>query len=429
VITNQEVLSSATEAIQAALGATNASRNVRFVDGDKLWKLIEQYLVKQAVHQKLHELQSAFSQWDSHYIPNVSISGSEIRLALQEKYPGAAKEKPISFDATFSFPNTDEGKRVRADFEKMLSKGDSVILPEGFFRIENIPDVLKPLLGSDTIESGTLVIGSVSSHHFKAKMEVTCDDGLSETIDYLDLKVMKLGRDEVTLENVAHGSPFNLRVVITPARHSLTFHMKWDYFGKTVNPAQLFKQLNLQSCLSKSFTLRFTGLEHQSVVIEQKGNAICPPPPGPFMDMVKDIAQIQQRLKTTLKLPIREYSESDVETIDTIRNIYREGRRKARWNKIDMTFDNIDITLLEKLSNQPGELKVEREETYDFFGNQISLGRVSYILHDAIIKDWEKVKQRIEKADKKSVIEIQFVAKGGEGDLEITYLNWVDSAK
>lgn len=429
VITNQEILSSATEAIQAALGATNASRNVRFVDGDKLWKLIEQYLVQQAVHQKLHELQSAFSQWDSHYIPNVSISGSEIRLALQEKYPGAAKEKPISFDATFSFPNTDEGKRVRADFEKMLSKGDSVILPEGFFRIENIPDVLKSLIGSDTITSGTLVIGSVSDHHFKAKVEVMSDDGLSETLDYLDLKVMKLGRDEATLENVAHGSPFNLRVVITPAKHSLTFHMRWDYFGKTVNPAQLYKQLNLQRCLSKPFMLKFSGLEDQSVVIEQKGNAICPPPPEPFMNMVKDIAQIQLKLKTILMLPIREYDESDVETIDTIRNIFQEGRRKARWNTINMILENVDETSFEKLATHPGLLKVEREETYDFFGNQIPLGMVSYILHDAIIKDWEKVKQQIENADKKSIIEVQFIAKDGEGDLEVTYLNWVDSAK
>jgi hypothetical protein len=424
VVTNQAILTNADESIRSALGGAMAVRNVRFIDGGKLWELVEQYLGKDVVNQKLQELGSIFSNFDTHYSPIALVSGNEIHISLKEKFEGAAQEKPIVIKGTFMFPDTVEGKRVRADFENHLSTGARISMPTSYFRIEDIPDVLKPFFDQRKFEDGVLEIATASEHHFKAKLEVKTTDGDQESIDYIDLKVVKSGMNETTLETVDDSILIKIQIVLNHSNNSLVMHVTWDIVGKTVNVGQLFKVLNLQYCLSKSFTVKLIALEDQLIVLEKEGSSFCQPPVKSFTDMVHDLANVQQKIKKPLMLPIREYTEDELKDINEIMTIFREAKRQAHWSNIEVTIGNFDETLSDKLSHQPMTLRLQSEKELDFFGVLIPLGRISYVLHGAYVEDWEVVRAKIDGLDDTAEIKLNFYSNKDDDALEVDYLDW-----
>lgn len=424
VVTNHTISPTAEESVKSALAATIAARSVRFINGEKLWEFVEQYLVKDAITQKILDLQSIINNWDKFYTPEITISGSEVRFGLREKFDGASKEKPLTFKTTFTFPNSDIGKQLQADFESHLSTGASITIPAGYFRIGEIPDALKPVLAPEFLEGSSLQIWTVSDYHFHAKIEVVTDDGDQEVLENIDLRIVKSGRDETTLENVEPDSPFKLQVIVNSRMRSLIMHMEWDYYGKTLNAAQLYKLLNFQLCVSKSFVLRLVSLEHQLVVFEQDGKAICQPPKKGFMRMARDILEVQQRIKKPLMLPVKHYTQEDIETINKIREILRKGKIVTRWDKFNVTLINFDKARVATLLSQPNNVRVEREESIDFFGTEIPLGIVSYVMQGAVVENSDEVMSITENMDRNTVLKIYFASKNEKDTLEIVYSAW-----
>lgn len=110
VVSNKPISSNAVDLIAAGIGRVVYAKNVKFVDIDELWKLIEKYMPLQATLQKLEDVRQDFETWDSHYRLEARISGTGIQHTLVEKFPGAAQEKPLTFHMAFEFPNTEDGR-------------------------------------------------------------------------------------------------------------------------------------------------------------------------------------------------------------------------------------------------------------------------------------------------------------------------------
>lgn len=428
VITNQTISKEAEEAIQAALNPTALGRHVTFINGDKLWGFVEQHLVLETVQQRLHELQSIFDSMDSHYRPEVSLlSGSQYKISLREKFEGAANEKPLTIKGKLVFPTTPEGKQVKAAFERHISTGESISLPPGYFQIEELPDVLKPLVDLEKFQKSTVDISTQSDHHFLAKIEVVTDDGLSETMDYIDFTVQQTGRDETTLVNVEKDSLYKLRMVIRPNERRLTINMKWQIANLRINVAKLHQLFNLQLCLSKSFVFKFISLENELVVFEQRGDSICSGPSENFVKMLGDLVKLQERLKKPLSMPIREYTREELNTIEKLRTMLHEGRSETEWDKFSVVLFNIDRELVETHLDQPKSIKISQEETLDFFEQEVSLGIVEYIFRDIEIANKEEVRAGLQNYQKDSQIQIEFHAINDAGRVEVLFMDWLPS--
>ncbi len=428
VVTNQTISKEGEEAILSSLGTTILARNVTFIDGEKLWGLVEKYLIEQTVQQRLHELQSIFDGLDSHYHPEISLlSGSQYQINVREKFEGAAQEKPLIIEGKFIFPKTPEGERVKAAFERHVSTGESISLPPGFFQIEEIPDVMKPFINREILQKSTVDISTQSDHHFLAKIEVITDDGLSGSIDYLDLKVDKAGKDESTLTNTEKDSLHKLSVVIRPNERKLTINMKWKVDNISVNVAKLYQLFNLQNCLSKSFTLKFISLEHNLVMFEQRGSALCPPPNEDFLNMLADLVRVQEKVKKPLILPVREYSNEEVGNIEKLRTLLHQGKIETSWETFTVTLVNIDRETAGAHLEKPGSVRISRQEILDFFGQEIPLGIVEYTFRDVLIGNKDEVHTRLENYEKDKPIVVEFHAVENSGRLEILFMDWFPS--
>lgn len=428
VITNQTISKEAEEAIQSSLNPSTLARHVTFINGDKLWELVEKHLVLETVQQRLQELQSIFDSMDSHYRPEVSLlSGSKYKIGFQQKFDGAAQEKPLIIKGRLVFPTTPEGELVKTAFQRHVSTGESISLPPGYFQIEELPDVMKPLIDPEIIQKSIVDISTHSDHHFLAKIEVITDDGHSESIDYVDLKVQKSGRDEITLVNVEKDSLYEMSIVVHLNERKLTINIKWHVENVVANVAKLYRLFNLQLCLSKSFILKLIGLEHQFVVFEQRGSAICSAPPEEFVNMLADLVKIQDKLKKPLVLPVREYSREEVNAIEKLRNVLHEGKIETKWDKFTVTLFNMDKELTETHLNQARSIRISQEETLDFFDQEIFLGIVEYVFRDVIVANKNEVHAALQAYKKDSQIRVDFQAKLGRGRLEILFMDWLPS--
>lgn len=428
VVTNQTISKEAEEAILSSLGTTTLARNVTFIDGEKLWGLIEKHLIEQTVQQRLRELQSIFERLDSHYRPEISLlSGSQYQVNVREKFEGAAQEKPLTIEGKFIFPKTPEGERVKAAFERHISTGESISLPPGFFQIEEIPDVMRPFIDREILQRSTVDISTQSDHHFLAKIEVVTEDGYSGSIDYLDLKVDKAGRDESTLINVEKDSLHKLSVVIRPHERKLTINMKWLVNNISVNVAKLYQLFQLQYCLSKSFTLKFISLEQNLVVFEQRGSAICPPPNEDFLNMLADLVRIQEKIKQPLILPVREYSNEEVRNIEKLRTMLHQGKIETEWETFTVTLVNIDQETATAHLEQSSTIRISRQEMLDFFGQEIPLGIVEYTFRDVLIRNKDEVRAKLQNYEKDKPIVVEFQSVENSSKLEILFMDWLPS--
>ena len=117
VVSNKKITKEAVNAIRSALASTNLVRNVSFIGGNQLWELVEKYLAL-SMWPFVEEVQKHIQEVDSHYEPQVTISGKETSIAIVEKFPGAAEEKPIIINQELLFPTAEDSETFKTSFQQ-----------------------------------------------------------------------------------------------------------------------------------------------------------------------------------------------------------------------------------------------------------------------------------------------------------------------
>ncbi|MFY9554093.1 MAG: hypothetical protein WAV47_05165, partial [Blastocatellia bacterium] len=95
VVSSKEVTKEAIEHIEAALSATRLNLIVQFIDGEKLWELIENHMSERTVLYKLNQIKQICDEADEYYRIVPILSGDAISLTIQPKDPTAALDHPL----------------------------------------------------------------------------------------------------------------------------------------------------------------------------------------------------------------------------------------------------------------------------------------------------------------------------------------------
>ena len=165
IITNKQINKEAKQAIKSILKATNLDRHIRFVDGDVLWGYVEEHMASETLMGKFQKIQKELSSIDTHYHPIIKISGDQIFIGLEEKYKGAAEEKPLKFDLAFQFPDTPEGQAAKFALQQHHATGAPASISSEFVQSIEYPELIKALFGTDVAESATIELASMPSDH------------------------------------------------------------------------------------------------------------------------------------------------------------------------------------------------------------------------------------------------------------------------
>jgi len=95
VVSNQEISTAAVDALTSSLNPSGVNRDVSYIDGERLWKLIEQYLPSRAIFQKLGEVSQVLDGLDTHTDLQFHLTNAGLQISVEEKFPGAWQEKPF----------------------------------------------------------------------------------------------------------------------------------------------------------------------------------------------------------------------------------------------------------------------------------------------------------------------------------------------
>ncbi|MCB9006481.1 MAG: hypothetical protein H6656_03755 [Ardenticatenaceae bacterium] len=425
MVSNKEIPKEAVDAISGAIGPDYA-RNTRFMNGDELWHLVEKYLLP--ITALIEQANKSINTLDTHYKPVITLTGDETHITIQEKFPGAAKEKPINIQAKLVFsPNDPASENTITEFKNLIEKGTPATIPAHFIEDVEIPEFARVLLGNIRFEEMSLQLSSLPTDKIiPVKIEFISDDQDIYALNYVPLKLIQSGTKQLTFTNDEADQIVRIELIVDLEDRvgRTNFRIYWD----DLNAVQLLENLTLQKCLSKPVSIKIIGLETGINLFKMDGHLKFFEPPEPdLINMVSDLATIQRRIKRPLVFPIRDLSEDEWKTIEKLRQILNEGTIKGTW-------DNLKITVI--LSSEgvksllaQGEtsaLRFTDNEVETLFGTELPLGPIETIFQLAKLVNFEEIQDRYEEL-KSGDKEIELIwIPGEDNNLVVTnYLNWI----
>jgi len=428
VVSNKPISHEAVDLIRAGIGHAVYAKNVTFIGIDKLWELIETHMPFQANLQKLEDVRHDFETWDTHYRIEARIDGTGIQQTLAEKFPGAAQEKPLTFQMAFEFPDTEDGREQVKALERFHEAGAPVKIPAAYIKKLEYSDFLQQLYPSMT-QDGFLQFGSLP--HPKPlllKCEIVCDDGDRFTIDYIHLTCIQAGQIEATLTNDNQPIPFRMQLVMR-ADGGSQIHLSLDH-EMTLNVHQQFRQLQFLRCLSKPHTIHFIGLEiGMSVGTIRHDAGICEPPNEDAFDALAALDALQRRSGRLVFLPDRDLTEEEYKDINMLRTLLRAGTVDMAWHNAAAAMMITDenraeqTEMLQRFANGEGFFYPPQEEMLLLFGQEYPLGPMKPLSLPLTLVNWPEIKALLD-TDYCGEVKLKFVPRD-DGSFTKEYVKWL----
>jgi hypothetical protein len=432
VVSNQEISTGAIDALTASLSPSGVNRDVSYIDGDRLWKLIEQYLPVRAIFQKLGEVSQVLDSLDTHSSLQVHLANSGIQMSVAEKFPGAWQEKPFFVRPVFEFPDAPEGRAAKDALEQALATGAPLNIPAAFIKHVEFPEFMSQLV--EDVQS--LQFGAVQNPiPVPFRIEIQSTDGEKITLECVYLKITQIGLDEMTFVSDEKLTPLPLRMTLRmPAPHRketarITFSQGLD----KANPYQLMQLLQLQLCLSKGFVVTLTDLKTGIVFCQLSYATGAMDAPGlQDMELIRDLAAIQVKAGIVLMLPEQGFTREDDEALVRLRTILHEnGRVEKTWSNCYPYFplEQAKKFYEEFKDGNIHQLVIQREEAETFLGMQLPLGLVETKLHRAKLINEQEVYAQIQHAETAQTPILFKFEPADSDDACSTYLKWTSDTE
>lgn len=420
VVTSQKIIPGGETSIRSIIKSSNFDRHVKFVDGDKLWDLVEKYLAAQTPLGKLLEVQKMLDGIDPYYQPVIHFDGNEMKVSLREKFKGAMKENPLNINVAFDFPNTPDGQLAKDALKSHYTAGGPVAISSNFIQSIDLPETIKKLFGPDFKIEKVEISPIPSDHHFVAKIEIVCDDGDSFVLSHVDLKVKQSGTEESTLENVEIGSLFKVLLVLNFHSKTAQITFKWNLVKDSYSCTQLLQMYEFQNCLSKPFVIHVISEElGVSVFSQQSSQGISEPPQKFFFNSLKVLVKLQQKINKPIMIPTRELTDDEIKAIAELIQIVQTGKISGKWTEFDIELTNLSQEGFAVLSSGPSFLRFSGEQFENIFGVPIPLGKADTVYRNAMLANLKDVQDKHNAGS--SDLKLHFYAQDGKAEAEVVY--------
>ncbi len=429
IITNKRILKEAEQSICASLAINHLKNNVRFIDGNLLWELIEEHLPVRSAFQKIEEVQKVFASLDSHYRLALSeIDGPEVQFKLVEQFTGASKEKPLHFKPTFKFPHTTEGIAAKEALIRSISTGVPIDIPGEFVANFEQPEFLELLFGDLKIQSMSMQGFPIAEHALLVHLEFENIYHNNCLVEYVELKLIHSSRDELIYTNDDQKIPLKVRLKLSPTTRKLD--LNFTYKRLSNNVYQIYREFEFLNCVYYPFKLRLISGMDGIIFFEQQSTSGISDPPNPRqLEFFQNLNLIQSKLKQKLDFPERDLTDLELEIIAKLHVILREASLVAILKTpavISVPFQDAKELFNKYARGEPVDLTLyEEDQTMELFGTILRLGRVRHSISNLRLIDINELAHRIDNTlDSKSEIEIHF--ESHEQTIGISkFLDWV----
>jgi hypothetical protein len=415
IVSSKEITMSARKALTDSLKPQNLDRLIRFIDGDELWQLIERYLIQETYQESVKRIQQISDSISPYYITESKISNKEHIITVEEKYPGASNDQPITFTGNFIFPNTPEGKKFQKEIDDFFRKGspDKIVIEKPFFDGFEPPEFIKKMVGDLVGDHATMIklVSNPPKDPIPVRIEFNSSDGTTRILEYVNLIMQRQGIEEIVFINQNQNIPVQVIIILnsTSKTAQITLNSK-----NGVDVKQWFDGLLLKDALAKEGTIVITRLDDGTDFLrlpieEQQSNRL----PKETIELLNKLVFIQEKTQSKIYFPPIKITKEDIKSIDELMQILTVGKLEDIWNSFSVKCfrDGIaNVISIAKMATENGNTFVlESEMTSRVFDTEIPIGPGKAIFENAIIENSIEDMENFLASDiEKDILEIQF---------------------
>jgi hypothetical protein len=302
-----------------------------------LWDVHAQHGYWQPVQAMVRELDERSRAWRRKVKVMASVPRAnettgdgprQLRWAIAKLcHPIIPKKLDEMMKCTLSFPNDEEGRAALAAFERALDMGESVELDGRFVSELQFPEWHRRAYGDQPKPDVVEILPIPSKEVLRARIEIESKEGHA-TIPYVELNVIRQGRNLVTLTNGQRSLPLHVELTFDKAHRKLQIAWQCEQFTGTVSAVK--ESVDFLLAAGRGGLLRLTDLQRRGTLAE-----VHLPKTSSDMelrdlaarrDLLERLCFIQRRMARHGALEIKDdLSGVDIETIHRMFRICKDG--------------------------------------------------------------------------------------------------------
>jgi hypothetical protein len=427
VVSSHEIAKEAVASIGSILPSDYSAR-IDFVDGDKLWAWIMEYLPPTAALTKLEEARQVFEKASKHHriVPIFDANG--IALSTQPKHDKAYQEEPIVFEAQFAFPESVEGKAALSELQRHVATGAPVKIPHAFIQQFDVPEFLRPFM----LAEGQPFEITLGPRRFAkpliAHVTIAPDSHPAVTLANLQFQIVQIGTDEVTLDNASERVPWHLRVRINLKDQRLHLEYNANPFG--ANVSQELTTVRLIGAMALGGLLTITNSETGLIVVSGR----IPPstiaaPGSDYTAFLEALVFIQEATRTPITMPGADIAGPEVENAFEVEYILRNGRVMGTSQELRATLTRAGVErLLAELETKPDHtITVSHRESRTVLGSEVQLGTVLNVITGMTVRPdaRQELRRALDEELDVEEFEVVFEPIGDKASVVTSYVDWL----
>lgn len=321
VVTSGRIAPQALTSLRSALQRSNHAAVTTFIDGEKLWELVERYLPAASVHEHLQQLVRKLN------IENEAVQLiPELGLRVVSRHPSTSAEAMLNFSGKLCFPDTEDGRAAHAAFVEHTKTGAPVVVEPPFVTEFTFPKILEPLFGDGSDAKFSLVFGPREGREpIILDFKLVLESGKFAELRHLEFRVVQAGTEQVTLDNAHQPVPWHFRVSVNFVQGRLQIDSKAALQTANVNRALEF--MRYMDAFAQGGTLYLIDANSGLPL----ASAHIPPDSVPRMDdtweqILSALSFIQQRTNVYLTAPTDDVTHDEASELLAVSEIVRSGR-------------------------------------------------------------------------------------------------------
>jgi predicted HTH domain antitoxin len=427
VVSAKEITKEAVNAIKGSLGNNNLDKVTTFIDGDFLWQLVQQYMPEQSAMDQLRSAGDKLDQLSDHYRV---IGNTRGEFSIEEKYPGAAKDNPLNIMARFEFDTqTNEGRKAFEEFERHITTGAPLSIKSPHLADFQVPEFMRRLIEPSDEKLELKLWQLPGKEVIPVKVEMEGADEQRGCLEYIELKAVRVGTEEITLDNEGQAVPWKVQLVLNYREKRYQFQLGLNFVGMNVN--QALYALRFSEAVATGGDLRITHLNTGLLLLHANVGPDDHLRQQPhWIKTLERLNVIQKKTDTLLALPEKEMTLEEFRHIYQVANIVETGHatlNSDHWSE-ELGVEKAGIALRQFSEEQPlpvlwnyGEVQLT-----EILGVEVPLGPMVISCERMIMTgdDMEILRTAIELSPPGGDVTVRFTALEG-CPVEVRYLDWL----
>lgn len=272
---------------------------------------------------------------------------------------------PTALKGAFKFPDNPSGRAARKQYQDLFRKGTPLVLGPENFEIQW--SVFDELVGKDWRFSKVEIRSAPPEMRLPLKFVVTTPDGGSEAINYLDMRRVRLGTEEVEFSNEGQGGLFTVSIVFGGESSTFTITLNGIVGARPsdlVKADRLFAALSTDGARAELHSIELDKMFASSKV----GIATGEPFEEERVAFHRDLAVIEERLDPSIRMR-ESYTDTDMATAEWLAEVLKgDSKTKTGVATAIMTVNNPDALRESAAVNAPIAYETTAEERVTLLG-------------------------------------------------------------